>query len=210
MPLDTTAYEQLEMERGVCNLQRTYSPELVQRKALESPSALLAIVGRTADIAIRLGTFYGSLVMDSFNGSSDEPERIRLRAAQLRYEGRSRGGCPYTPCEFIHALHRHALQCVFTCQSCTPQGNADCPGAQFHQGWSRYVGFLWTRGFFLQSTWCTSVCTDTDTCTHTHTCIRTPAHPHTYTHAHLSHTHTFSHTHSVGQPSRYCEGRLHE
>ncbi len=85
--MDISAYEQLEMERGVCTLQRTYSPEFVQRKALESPSALLAIVGRTAEIAIRLGTFYGSLVLDTLNGTSNEPECIRLRAAQLRCVG---------------------------------------------------------------------------------------------------------------------------
>lgn len=115
---DSSAYEQLEMERGVCNLQRTYTPELIQRKALESPAALLAIVARTTEIATRLGSFYGSLVLDSFTGTSDEPDRIRMRAAQLRY------AVVYIPGLLI------ALS----------QGDAHGTGPLVHQGRARYAG----------------------------------------------------------------------
>ena len=38
------AYEQLQMEKGVCNLVQKYSPQLVQERALASRSSILDIV----------------------------------------------------------------------------------------------------------------------------------------------------------------------
>lgn len=133
MPLgvDSSAYEQLEMERGVCNLQRAYTPELIQRKALESPAALLAIVSRTTEIATRLGTFYGSLVLDSLNGTSEQPERIRLRAAQLRYAQ----PCHCMVCRRTSTHRDDTNSARFTRRVSLPQRDAHCPWTLVHQGW---------------------------------------------------------------------------
>jgi len=38
------AYEQLQMEKGVCNLIQKYSPEAVRERALSSPDATFQIL----------------------------------------------------------------------------------------------------------------------------------------------------------------------
>ncbi len=38
------AYEQLQMEKGVCNLIQKYSPEAVRERALSSPDAAFQIL----------------------------------------------------------------------------------------------------------------------------------------------------------------------
>lgn len=38
------AYEQLQMEKGVCNLIQKYTPEAVRERALSSPSAAFQIL----------------------------------------------------------------------------------------------------------------------------------------------------------------------
>ena len=38
------AYEQLQMEKGACNLLQKYSPEAVRERALSTPSASMEIV----------------------------------------------------------------------------------------------------------------------------------------------------------------------
>ena len=37
------AYEQLQMEKGVCNLVQKYSPQLIAQRALNSPASLFRI-----------------------------------------------------------------------------------------------------------------------------------------------------------------------
>ncbi|KAK9822866.1 hypothetical protein WJX81_006550 [Elliptochloris bilobata] len=80
------AYAQLEMERGFCSLggAEKYSPQLVQRKALESPAAAARVVLRGAEMLWRLGVFVCSLLADNASGRSEEVDRVRLRAQQLR------------------------------------------------------------------------------------------------------------------------------
>lgn len=80
------AYAQLEMERGFCSLggAEKYSPELVQRRAFESPAAAARVVLRGAEMLWRLGVFAFSLLADNAGGHSEEVDRVRLRAQQLR------------------------------------------------------------------------------------------------------------------------------
>ena len=80
------AYAQLEMERGFCSLggAEKYSPELVQRRAMESPAAASRVALRGAEMLWRLGLFACSLLADNLAGLSEERERVRLRARQLR------------------------------------------------------------------------------------------------------------------------------
>ena len=77
---------QLEMERGFCSLggAEKYSPELIHRRALESPAAFSRVVLRGFEMLWRLGLFAGSLLSDSASGHSEEQDRVRLRAQQLR------------------------------------------------------------------------------------------------------------------------------
>ena len=80
------AYAQLEMERGFCSLggAEKYSPELVQRRALESPAAAARVALRGGEMLWRLGLFACSLLADNLAGLSEEGDRVRLRARQLR------------------------------------------------------------------------------------------------------------------------------
>ncbi len=83
------AYAQLEMERGFCSLggAEKYSPELVQRTAMESPGAAGRVVARGAEMLWRVGVFAFSLLADNASGRSEELGRVRLRAQQLRCAG---------------------------------------------------------------------------------------------------------------------------
>lgn len=76
--------EQLELEKGVCSVNRKYSPEYVRECALKSPGDALAVLARVADISIRVGTFVLNLYVDKISGQEDTPDRVKLRAAQLR------------------------------------------------------------------------------------------------------------------------------
>lgn len=80
------AYAQLEMERGFCSLggAEKYSPELVQRRALESPATAARVALRGGEMLWRLGLFACSLLADNLAGLSEEGDRVRLRARQLR------------------------------------------------------------------------------------------------------------------------------
>ena len=74
------------MERGFCSLggAEKYSPELVQRRALESPAAAARVALRGGEMLWRLGLFACSLLADNLAGLSEESDRVRLRARQLR------------------------------------------------------------------------------------------------------------------------------
>ena len=124
------AYAQLEMERGFCSLggAEKYSPELVQRRALESPAAAARVALRGGEMLWRLGLFACSLLADNLAGLSEEGDRVRLRARQLRcgpdllcvsrvFSDRSSAllavapgphACGLLACEF----HRHIHVCV--------------------------------------------------------------------------------------------------
>ena len=45
------AYEQLQYERGACNLVQKYTPQLVRQRVLYSPRDTLAVVVRPEEIA---------------------------------------------------------------------------------------------------------------------------------------------------------------
>ena len=81
------------MERGFCSLggAEKYSPELVQRRALESPAAAARVALRGMEMLWRLGLFTCSLLADNVAGLSEERDRVRLRARQLRCAGICRG-----------------------------------------------------------------------------------------------------------------------
>ena len=77
------AYEQLQMEKGVCNLMQKYSPALVRERAFGSPAAAAQVVYRTLEMLVRLGLFFGGLSFDNLMGH-DGTERVKYRAMQLR------------------------------------------------------------------------------------------------------------------------------
>ncbi|XP_024519454.1 protein ACTIVITY OF BC1 COMPLEX KINASE 1, chloroplastic [Selaginella moellendorffii] len=78
----TEALEELDLERGACNLLRKYTPELVRQRVLESRESFASVVGRCVEIIWRLGLYWASLSYDCLVGRDDE--MVPLRAAQLR------------------------------------------------------------------------------------------------------------------------------
>lgn len=78
------AYEQLQMEKGVCNLIQKYSPEAVRERALSSPDATFQILVRGLTMTGVLGGFFLGLAWDRISGQADTPGRVQFRAAQLR------------------------------------------------------------------------------------------------------------------------------
>jgi len=80
--------EALESARGACNLVSRYTPAYVRSRALRTPQDALAVAARVAQILLELGTYGASLALDaalpSALGGGDSPERVRLRARQLR------------------------------------------------------------------------------------------------------------------------------
>ena len=112
------AYAQLEMERGFCSLggAEKYSPELVQRRALESPAAAARVALRGGEMLWRLGLFACSLLADNLAGLSEEGDRVRLRARQLRcgprllYLSREQGvlGCVLQSADAVAPARPHA------------------------------------------------------------------------------------------------------
>ncbi|CAI5475372.1 unnamed protein product [Closterium sp. Yama58-4] len=76
------AMEQLELERGVCNPFKKYTPEMVRARAFSSPSAFLGILLRGTEIVWELTMFFLSLSYDKLMGLDDR--NVPTRAAQLR------------------------------------------------------------------------------------------------------------------------------
>lgn len=72
------------MEMGYCRLNQPYSPELLRQEAMGSPFAFLALLTRGIQMGTELVSFLTVLWADGIGGSSDEPNRVRLRAMQLR------------------------------------------------------------------------------------------------------------------------------
>mmetsp|Transcript_18681 Transcript_18681/g.56469 ORF Transcript_18681/g.56469 Transcript_18681/m.56469 type:complete len:672 (-) Transcript_18681:1930-3945(-) len=77
------AYEQLTYERGACNLVQKYSPQLVRNRVFSEPNATWTIMARGGEILGRLGLYFAGLLIDKVSGT-DDTNRVRLRAAQLR------------------------------------------------------------------------------------------------------------------------------
>jgi len=77
--------EALQAEREFCSVFRKYSPEDLQARALAGGlPAVLRVGGRIANIVIRFGLFFGGILTDNVTGAADTPERVKMRAAQLR------------------------------------------------------------------------------------------------------------------------------
>ncbi|CAI7867661.1 unnamed protein product [Closterium sp. NIES-54] len=76
------AMEQLELERGVCNPFKKYTPEMVRARAFSSPSAFLGILLRGTEIVWELTMFFLSLSYDKLVGLDER--NVPTRAAQLR------------------------------------------------------------------------------------------------------------------------------
>lgn len=74
--------EELELERGVCNPFRKYTPDRVREKVVESPGALFSVISRGFEIITRLGFYWANLSYDCLVGRGEE--MVPLRASQLR------------------------------------------------------------------------------------------------------------------------------
>lgn len=76
------AMEELELERGVCNPFRKYTPDRVRQRVLGTPGALFSVVGRGVEIITKLGFYWANLSYDCLVGRGEE--MVPKRAAQLR------------------------------------------------------------------------------------------------------------------------------
>lgn len=72
------------MDRDVCNIISKYTPEYVRSRVLRGPVDAAQCLMRVAEIVGRVGWFAGSLYADRLSGAQDTPDRVKLRAAQLR------------------------------------------------------------------------------------------------------------------------------
>ncbi|KIY96963.1 putative aarF domain-containing protein kinase [Monoraphidium neglectum] len=78
------ALDELDEERGVCSIASPYSPQYVRSKVLANPLDAATLTLRALNIVARLGTYFGCLWWDRVTGHEDTPDRVRLRASQLR------------------------------------------------------------------------------------------------------------------------------
>jgi hypothetical protein len=76
------AMEELELERGVCNPFRKYTPERVRQRVLESPGALFSVISRGFEIITSLGLYWAAISYDCLVGRGEE--MVPRRAEQLR------------------------------------------------------------------------------------------------------------------------------
>lgn len=83
------------------------------------------VVARAAEMALRLGWFFGSLALDRASGADDNSDRVRYRAAQLRCAqapwGPLQASQELSPCRIAvgtGALHGGALA-VHACNAAT-------------------------------------------------------------------------------------------
>lgn len=79
---DRAAMEQLELERGVCNPFKKYSPQGVKARAVSSPAAVMGIFARGFEIVTSLALYWAGLNFDLLVGRAEE--MVPRRAAQLR------------------------------------------------------------------------------------------------------------------------------
>jgi len=76
------AMDELDLERGVCNPFRKYSPESVRQQVLESPGAFFSVMSRGVEIITSLGFYWATLSYDCLIGRGEE--MVPWRAEQLR------------------------------------------------------------------------------------------------------------------------------
>ena len=76
--------DMLDEERGVCSIASPYSPQYVRSRVLATPLDAAVVAARAAAIVLRLGAYAAALAWDRATGAEDAPERVRLRAQQLR------------------------------------------------------------------------------------------------------------------------------
>ncbi|PNW74014.1 hypothetical protein CHLRE_13g581850v5 [Chlamydomonas reinhardtii] len=74
----------LEMEKDICNIISKYSPDYVKSRVLRGPGDAALVALRIAEITARVSWFTATLYADRLMGHEDTPERVRLRAAELR------------------------------------------------------------------------------------------------------------------------------
>lgn len=82
------ALEALDSARDACSLVSRYTPAYVRSRALRTPQDAIAVAARVVQIVAELGSYAASLAWDSALpsawGGGDTPQRVRLRAQQLR------------------------------------------------------------------------------------------------------------------------------
>ncbi|KXZ42117.1 hypothetical protein GPECTOR_201g367 [Gonium pectorale] len=83
-PLGRLDDNPLDMERDICNIISKYTPEYVKSRVLRGPVDALQCLYRVAEITTRVGWFVGTLYTDRLAGHEDTPDRVKLRAAELR------------------------------------------------------------------------------------------------------------------------------
>ncbi|EPS60783.1 hypothetical protein M569_14016 [Genlisea aurea] len=79
---DSSAMDQLDIERGVCVPFRKYTPLSVRKKVLESRGAILSLFNRGVEIVWNLGFYWSTLMYDYVVGRDEEV--VPFRARQLR------------------------------------------------------------------------------------------------------------------------------
>ncbi|EFJ50264.1 hypothetical protein VOLCADRAFT_89206 [Volvox carteri f. nagariensis] len=83
-PLGRVDDNPLDMERDICNIISKYSPEYVKSRVLRGPADAVMCMLRIGEITARVGWFVGMLYADRLLGHEDTPDRVKLRAAELR------------------------------------------------------------------------------------------------------------------------------
>jgi hypothetical protein len=75
--------EVLDMDMGLCTVAIKYTPELIRSKVLSSPLSTLKLLARGWEVTSQLGVYAAGLALDQAF-ETDGPERVKLRASQLR------------------------------------------------------------------------------------------------------------------------------
>ncbi|GIL64516.1 hypothetical protein Vafri_18415 [Volvox africanus] len=83
-PLGRVDDSPLDIDRDTCNIISKYTPEYVKNRVLRGPGDAVMAMLRIGEITARVGWFVGMLYADRLLGHEDTPERVKLRAAELR------------------------------------------------------------------------------------------------------------------------------
>jgi len=75
--------DELEMDLGLCAVTQKYSPERIRDTVLQGPGDYLKLLARTVQVTGELGIYSSRLVLDRVL-EEDNPDRVKLRAQQLR------------------------------------------------------------------------------------------------------------------------------
>lgn len=78
------AWSQFEIERGVCNISSTYTPQFITDEVLKSPVDAMTVVWRGIRMITEVGFFWMCLKKDELFGANQSTDGVRTRAAQLR------------------------------------------------------------------------------------------------------------------------------